>query len=41
MRGSLSSPSYLVRNPTLALQLEENHEETPDREMRAFISCMA
>ena len=26
MRGSLSSPSYLVRNPTLAPQLGKTHE---------------
>ena len=26
MRGSLSSALYLVRNPTLALQLEKTHE---------------
>ena len=28
-RGSLSSPSYLVRNPTLAPQLEKTHETPP------------
>ena len=26
MRGYLNSPSYLVRNPTLAPQLEKTHE---------------
>ena len=29
MRGSLSSPSYLVRNPTLAPQLGKTHETPP------------
>ena len=29
MRGSLSSPSYLVRNPTLAPQLQKTHETPP------------
>ena len=29
MRGSLNSPSYLVRNPTLAPQLEKTHETPP------------
>ena len=28
-RGSLSSPSYLVRNPTLAPQIEKTHETPP------------
>ena len=28
-RGYLNSPSYLVRNPTLAPQLEKTHETPP------------
>ena len=40
-RGSLTSPSHLVRNRTLGQPLE-NHPETPViAEMRAFVSCMA
>ena len=29
MRGSLSSPYYLMRTPTLALQLEKTHKIPP------------
>lgn len=40
-RGSLTSPSYLVRNRTLGPPLENNPEIPRHREMRAFVSCMA
>ena len=33
---SLSSPSYLVRNPNQALHLEKTHKTPRHREMRAF-----
>ena len=35
MRGSLSSPSYLVRNPTLAPQLRKTHETPPSSRLRS------
>ena len=37
MRGSLSSPSYLVRNRTLAPQLGKTHRH---REIGDFFSCL-
>ena len=37
MRGSLSSPSYLVRNPTLAPQLGKTHRHL---EIGDFFSCL-
>ena len=40
-KGSLSFPSHLVRNRTLAPQLEKTHETPRHREMRAFFSYMA
>ena len=41
-RGSLTSPSHLVRNRTLGPPLENHPEPSPViAEMRAFVSCMA
>ena len=38
---SLSSPSYLVRNPNQALHLEKTHETPPSSRDEGLFSCMA
>src|SRR5574337_950286 len=40
-RGSLTSPSYLVRNRTLGPRSRTTPRFPRHREMRAFVSCMA
>ena len=40
-RGSLSSPSYLVRNPKLRRSSRKPRRRHHHREMRAIFNCMA